>query len=171
MEIRAYSTRAWRISTWRTTGVWPETSPRRTAEDPPLDHLLEADLVYIRLHGLGDQPYLYGDPGLPTALSAEQVRDSDFTDRAVFLEGCFGAQMADAFLDAGASVVVGNSGITWGRRFLLGPAQVVGKKWIKQYNAGFSPRSALAAALMEVSEKWGERFAAGWHLTIRSKTT
>ncbi len=169
MEIRAYSTRSWRISTWRTTGVWPETSPSRTAEDPPLEYLLEADLVYIRLHGLGDQPYLYGDPGLPTALSAEQVREIDLTSRAIFLEGCFGAQMADAFLDAGASVVIGNSGITWGRRFLLGPAQVVGKRWIKAYRAGHSPRKALTAALAEVSEKWGERFANGWHLTIRSE--
>ncbi|KKN73393.1 hypothetical protein LCGC14_0400960 [marine sediment metagenome] len=169
MEIRAYSTRAWRISTWRTTGAWPITSPPRSPIDHPLNDLLDADVIYIRLHGLGDQPYLYGDPGLPTALSARQIRETGLTGQVIFLEGCFGAQIADAFLEAGATTVVGNSGITWGRRFFLGPAQVVGKTWLKAFEAGLSPRKALDAALAEVRKKWGSRFEVGWRIQIRSE--
>ncbi len=126
-------------------------------------------MIYIRLHGMGDQPYLYGDPGLPTALSARQIRETSLNGHMIFLEGCFGAQIADAFLEAGASVVIGNSGITWGRRFFLGPAQVVGKSWLEAFGAGFSPRDALDVALKKVTKKWGDRFAVGWHVQIRSE--
>ena len=136
--------------------------------DHPLNELLEADVIYIRLHGLGDQPYLYGDPGLPTALSAEQIRETALDGRTIFLEGCFGAQIADAFLEAGAKTVVGNTGITWGRRFFLGPAQVVGKAWLDAFEGGLSPRKALDVAMANVARKWGERFAIGWHVSIRS---
>lgn len=125
-------------------------------------------MIYIRLHGLGDQPYLYGDPGLPTALSAGQIRETEMNGQVVFLEGCFGAQIADAFLEAGASTVVGNSGITWGRRFFLGPAQVVGKAWLEAFEVGLSPREALDAALAEVQKKWDASFAMGWHVSKRS---
>ena len=136
--------------------------------DHPLNELLEGDVIYIRLHGMGDQPYLYGDPGLPTALSAEQIRETALDGRTIFLEGCFGAQIADAFLEAGAETVVGNTGITWGRRFFLGPAQVVGKAWLDAFEDGLSPRKALDVALAKVTRKWGERFAIGWHVSIRS---
>ena len=169
MKVKSYSTRAWRFSTWRTTGAWPITSPPRSASDQPLDDLLDADVIYIRLHGLGNQPYLYGDPGLPTALSAEQIRETDLDGKIIFLEGCFGAQIADAFIDAGSAIVVGNTGITWGRRFFLGPAQVVGKKWLELFEKGLSPRKALDGAQAEVKKKWGERFALGWHIQMRSK--
>lgn len=170
MEVKAYSTRAWRISTWRTTGAWPITSPPRSPDNRPLDDLLGADVIYIRLHGLGDQPYLYGDPGLPTALSAEQIRETGMNGQVIFLEGCFGAQIAGAFLKAGAKTVVGNSGITWGRRFFLGPAQVFGKTWLEVFGEGYSPREALTAAQIEVNKKWNEQFAQGWHITTRSET-
>ena len=111
---------------------------------------------------MGDQPFLYGDPGLPTALSAAQIRETKLDNQLVFLEGCYGTQIADAFLDAGAKAVVGNSGITWGRRFFLGPAQVVGKAWLKAFEKGESPNAALTTALQELNKKWNDRFSLGW---------
>ncbi len=169
MEIKAYSARAWRISTRRTTGVWPITSPPLSPIDRPLDKLLEAEVIYIRLHGLGDQPYLYGDPGLPTALSAEQVRRTELAGQAIFLEGCYIAQIADAFMAAGAKTVVGNRGITWGRRFFLGPAQIVGRAWLRTFKITRSPKQALRSALNEVTDKWGAQFSQGWEILDRSE--
>ncbi len=136
--------------------------------DHPLGELLDADVIYIRLHGMGDQPYLYGDPGLLTALSAKQVRDTRLNGQVIFLEGCYGAQIADAFLEAGALAIVGNSGITWGRRFFLGPAQVVGKTWLKALERGSTLREALNEAMKEVKERWGVQFGLGWKVLIRS---
>ena len=157
MKIAAYCAQSWRLSTWRVTGVWPITSPPVTAETLDLTRIT-APVVYIRLHGFPGQPYLYGDPGLMTALTAEQVKAWDFTGSLVFLDGCYGIGFAGAFLTAGAVAVAGADRVTWGRKWRLGPAQIVGQGWLKALSRGETAGDALETALKEVKS----RDARGW---------
>ncbi len=166
MKLVAYAARAWRISTWRTTGVWPITSPPLTAATLQPDQF-EADVIYIRLHGLNGQPFMYGDPGYFTALSIEQMRGFQLPGSLVFLEGCYGAEFAQAFLSAGARAAVGNSNPTWGKRWFLGPAERIGKRWIKLLKLGYSVEVALAAATAVVRPP----HSLGWSLMGQREAT
>ena len=147
--IAVYCAYAWRFSTRITTGIWPLTSPPLTAGDIDMAQL-KAPIIYIRLHGLPGQPFFYGDPGRATALSASQVRATDFAGSLVFLEGCYGAEMAEAFLDAGARAVTGSGDATWGRAYRLGPSSKVGRAWLQSVRRGEPVRAALKAALNTV---------------------
>lgn len=159
-KLSVYTTKAWRISALLTTGVFrPLICPGVSMETPGLLARLSADLVYIRLHGLPDQSYLYGDPNWETALGFEQVRDAPpelFTGSLVFLEGCFGGRISSAFLDAGARAVVGSKITTWGHPTRLGPSSVIGKTWIKSMKDGDTVGAALHKALRRVDRKFTE---------------
>lgn len=123
---------------------------------------LKAKLVYIRLHGIDGQPFLYGDPGWDTALTAEQVAEADFDGCHIFLEGCNGNEMADAFLAAGALSVTGNNLSTYGRRWHIGPSSKVGAAWIAQMRRGETDE-----ALKKGLDRVPDRYKAGW--TVRKK--
>lgn len=118
---------------------------------PPLDistldtRDLVADVVYLRLHGLPEQPFLYGD-NWTTAISAEQVAQGDFNRSLVFLEGCYGIYMSEAFLRAGALAVVGSAEITYGKRWFLGPSSKIGRRWLQNVRVGMTAGAALAEA-------------------------
>lgn len=103
-------------------------------------------LVYLRLHGLPDQPYLYGDDW-QTALAGSAVLGGDFDKSLVFLEGCYGLEMAGAFLGAGAAAVVGSDRPTFGRRWRIGPSSRVGRAWIRAIKRGATAGEALDKAL------------------------
>jgi len=151
MLLAVYCARSWRVSTFLTTGKIPMTAPPLTAETIDLQSL-KADIVYIRLHGLDGQPFLYGGPNWITALSAEQVENAPetFSGSIVYLEGCHGTTMANAFLNAGARAVVGDKDTSWGRKYRLGPSSKIGKHWLKQIKQGASVRDALAVSLAKV---------------------
>lgn len=151
MSLAVYCARSWRISTFLTTGKIPMTAPPLTAETIDLQNL-KADIVYIRLHGLEGQPHLYGGPNWITALSAEQVENAPgiFSGSIVYLEGCHGTTMANAFLNAGARAVVGDRNTSWGKRFGLGPSSKIGKHWLKQIKQGATVCGALAMSLAKV---------------------
>jgi hypothetical protein len=138
------------VSTWRTTQQYPLTSPPITAENINLADLA-APVLYIRLHGICGQPYLYGAPGWGTTLSLDKVKAADFTNSLLFLEGCYGAAFADAFLSAGAKAVIGSSQPTWGRKYLLGPSSIIGRDWLRNINAQQTVKQALESALKKVS--------------------
>jgi len=159
--LAAYCARAWRVSTLITVRRRPLTSPPLTAAELDLQ-ALKAGVVYLRLHGIADQPYLYGDPGWPTALTAKQVRGAPevFAGALVFLEGCFGGMMAGAFLDAGARAVVGSDRVTYGRRLRRGPSSQIGSEWLKGIKHGETAKTALAGALAKVPS----RFSDGWEI-------
>lgn len=166
MKLIAYAAKAWRISTWLTTGVWPITSPPLTA-DRLEPQQLQADVIYIRLHGLKGQPFMYGDPGFATALSAPQIAAMRLTGSLVFLEGCYGNEFAEAFLKAGARAVVGNQNPTWGRRWFLGPANIVGRAWLRQLRKGATVRRALQAAVRAVKAP----HSLGWSVMGQKEAT
>ena len=85
-----------------------------------------------------------------TALSGEGVKNADFAGCVIFLEGCFGDLMADAFLIAGAKAVVGNAEATLGHRWLLGPAEIVGRAWLRGMREQLTVNEALRMARLEV---------------------
>ena len=151
-SLVGYTTRAWRISCLLTIGKWPLTSPGLTAANLDLMRL-SAEIVYIRLHGMPGQHHLYGDPGWPTALSAVDVASSEAfrKTKLVFLEGCFGQEMADAFLAAGAQTVIGSDRITWSRALRVGPASKVGQKTIAAARKGKDVSAALLEGLTYVA--------------------
>lgn len=120
---------------------------------------LKAPIVYLRLHGREGQPFLYGDaPEYYTALSAEQVRKADFQGSLVFLEGCYGLEMAQAFLDAGAAAVAGCSQPTWGYSWRIGPSSRVGRAWLENLRTGLNAADSLMLALPDIPEQ----FSMGW---------
>ena len=127
------------------------TCPPITAETIDLNDL-KAEIVYIRLHGLKGQPYLYGSPNWATAISAIQVEKSEgvFTGSLVYLEGCHGDEMAQAFLNAGARAVVGDSNTSWGRKFFQGPSSMIGRHWLKLIKRGITVNTSLLVALEKV---------------------
>lgn len=144
MKLAAYCCRSWLVSTWLAAGARPLTCPPLTADSvQPVQ--FQAAVLYIRLHGLPDQPFLYGD-GWQTALAATWVAGLKLPASLVFLEGCYGGQIAEAFLAGGARAVVGNEQPTYGRRIRLGPAQQIGRAWLQQLRRGFPVGLALRAA-------------------------
>ena len=160
-RLSVLSAKSWRISTFFATGVWPQTSPPTELQNfEPMQ--IEADIVYIRLHGFGQQPYLYGDEYL-TALSAKQISEAPvtcFSESVVFLEGCYGAGMAKAFLSAGASAVIGNTDPTWSRAYTLGPASKVGNLWLRRFLAGNSVELSLVLAISKLKPPYNQ----GWEI-------
>lgn len=145
-----YCARSWRVSTILTTGQIPLTCPPVTADTLDIRRLADR-IIYIRLHGVPGQPYLYGD-GWQTALSAEQVRGLKLPFPMVFLEGCYGALFAQAFLEAGAVAVVGSDTQTIGKRLAIGESSKIGRAWLKEVRSGRNAAEALAKA--GAGENW-----------------
>lgn len=137
-RVLVYCAKRWKVSTWLT--VAPVFRARFLAS-PPLDghtfpyrELGDCDLVYIRLHGVPEQPYLLNDRW-DTAFSVENLCASevDLGGVIAFLEGCHGALTGfpEAFLDLGAAAVVSSKYETKNRRFTLGEAGKYGKRLLK----------------------------------------
>lgn len=162
-DLVAFTCRSWRFSTRLATGVWPLTCPPYHAGNINPE-MLRAPLLYVRLHGVPDQPYLYGDNWL-TALTIGQVERLQLPASLVFLEGCYGAGMAEAFLAGGARAVVGSDRATYGRRIRLGPAQQIGRAWLRAIRHGATAGTALAAALRTINND----YRAGWDIAGNSE--
>ncbi len=136
-----YCAQSWRFSTWLTTLTQPLTCPPVTAETLDLS-LLRQPLVYIRLHGMPGQPYLYGDDW-QTALSLDQLQSVSLPGSLVFLEGCYGALLSSAFIAAGASAVIGSTQATVGKRYFLGVSSKIGRAWLAAIQRGDTAETAL----------------------------
>lgn len=135
------------------------------AETPGLLQLLSADVVYIRLHGMENQGYLYSDPGKYTALKADQVqgRIDLFENSLIFLEGCEGVELSAAFMSAGARAVIGSSETTYGRRWKLGPSSIIGREFLRGVRKKRDPQKSLDHALTKVDPE----HRAGWKVIER----
>jgi hypothetical protein len=145
MRLVCVTAQTWQISTRLTVGLGAQVivCPPVTADTIDLSLLEQSDVLYIRLHGVPGQPYLYGDPGMVTALSRAQIEGIKLPGTLVFLEGCFGTLMADAFLEAGARSVVGSTDTTYGKRIFLGESSQFGKAWLSAIKKGFDMMQAL----------------------------
>lgn len=136
MNVLALAAREFRIGTAFAAGAWPVSFPpgRMDTFDPAI--LTGRDLIYVCLHGLRGQPYLYGDK-FETALSAEQIRSVDVGGAVVYLAGCFGeGPIADAFLEAGASAVVGDRDQTWAGAYWPMGSNRLGRLFVRGIRQG-----------------------------------
>lgn len=122
------------------------TSPPVVMSEIDLGKLEGYETLYIRLHGVKGSPFLYGDD-FATAISAEQIASLDLKGCEVFLEGCEGFMLADAFLAAGAKDVVSSDGPTYGRKYRLGSSSIIGKNYLKYRGENWPPVTALELAL------------------------
>jgi hypothetical protein len=115
MKIIAWCIASARESVRKAAGVEPLLSPPLTMGTFQPSILNGYDLVYLKLHGLKDQGYWYGD-GYVTACSAEQIANAGLNGCAVFAANCFlpDSPMLKALFDGGAGVVIGGSGINYG---------------------------------------------------------
>jgi hypothetical protein len=156
-DLAVLCAKSWWISTYRATGARPYTSPPLVAQTIDLNKLV-APLVYIRLHGIAGQPYLYSDPGWQTTLSAAQIALTNWKGALVFMEGCYGGLMADAFLEGGARAVAGAGKSTWGKRYGIGPSSQVGREWLRLIRKG----EMMGAALYKATKTVPRPFSDGW---------
>jgi hypothetical protein len=138
-------------------------------------YLLEGvDLLYIKLHGLPNQPFWYGDHYV-TCMAAHQVIQADLTDTTVFVANCHSfteeptsvgarsprpstpqpGQMLFALLEAGARAVVAGAGPNYAGTTRIYGADILGLLFRKFLAGGFDPKDAflLAKAKMRFSRK------------------
>lgn len=146
MNVLALSAREFRMGTALAAGAWPVAFPPGRADtfDP---RLLEGrELIYVCLHGLANQPYLYGDR-FETALSTDQVRTASLGGAVVYMAGCYGdGPVAEAFLSAGASCVVGDRDLTWAGAWWPMGSNRLGRLFVRELRRGGSPLAAYRRA-------------------------
>lgn len=145
MKLLMYCAQAWSIS-GRLTAILSGmsssvlTSPPLTADSFPYSDIGQADVFYVRLHGLIGQPYLY-DSKWNTAFSGQAMLESRVgLDKVqlVFIEGCFGARtgLPEMFAEAGARLVIASDTETGNRPFTIGPAGRIGLETLRAIRSG-----------------------------------
>lgn len=136
MNVLALSAREFQIGTAFAAGVWPVAFPLRGGRAFDVRLLEGRALIYVCLHGLRNQPYLYGDR-FETAISADQIRTARIDGAVVYMAGCFGdGPVADAFLEAGASAIVGDSDTTWAGTWLPLGSNRLGRLFVRGMRRG-----------------------------------
>ena len=160
MRVFAYCTQSLRVITERAAGTEARACPPWYGDGRDWDsngrYMIKFrpawmegyQLLYFALHGRPGDPAWYGDGGI-VALTAEMVRQADLTDSVVFSSACHlpESPMLEAFLDAGASWVIGGSGENWGPTG--GPlygAPLLGLWLRKLLGLGFEPQRAFRVA-------------------------
>lgn len=146
MNVVSVAARRWYISTWTASGARPIAAPPLTADTFKPAMLDGADVLYICLHGLPDQPFFYG-ADWSTAVSAGQIAACKLDGAVVYLAGCFGqGPMTDALLSAGAAAVVGDADSTWAGYVLPTGSNALGQRFMRGLRAGLAAGPALTAA-------------------------
>ncbi len=143
VKVISLSTATGAEATQRASGVMPYTFPPLDMNKFDPKWLEGAELLYVHLHGMPDQPYWYGDK-MVTALSAEQVKQANLKNVVVFVANCFGAgsRMVDALLAAGCSAVVAGPGKNYTVEDQVRGADRLGNEFVRAYeqkhDAGFA---------------------------------
>lgn len=126
------------------------TAPPLTLAGFPYRKWAEADVLYIRLHGVVNQPFLY-DGNWQTTLSLSGLQQSglSFTrPTKVFFEGCFAYQtgIPAALIAMGAQEVIASTTTTWIRRIRAGPSGKIGGAVLRAWLTGQDVQAALDRA-------------------------
>lgn len=146
MRTVALAARKWLISTWIASGARPLFAPPVTMQTFRPEMISQADLLYVCLHGLPDQPFWYGSTW-ETAVSADQLRAARLDGAVVYLAGCWGqGPMADALLAAGARAVVGDVDQTWAGYVLPTGSNGFGRLFVAALRRGETVDEAVIAA-------------------------
>ncbi len=135
MKVISVSTATGAEATQRASGVMPYSFPPLDMNKFDPKWLEGADLLYIHLHGMPDQPYWYGDH-LDTAISAEQIKRLNLAGVVSFVANCYGAgsRMLEALLEAGCSAVIAGPGTNYTVEDQVRGADKLGAEFIKAYS-------------------------------------
>ncbi len=158
MRVLAYCAQSFEHSVKRAAGVKPLLSPPVTMDTFNPTWLEGYNLVYVKLHGLPNQPFWYGAISTEiscTALSADQVRQANLTDTIVFVANCYlpESPMLQALLDAGAKAVIGGPGQNYGRPHSVDGADLLGLFFRYFLTWGLPTSTALRAAKLRLRYK------------------
>lgn len=148
LKILAYCDQRYEQATRRVVGegAMIVTSPPAFAGDVELEGY---DLIYLDLHGQPGSVYLYSGPETDrAALSVWAVRAANLDGAIIFATTCYLPQtpFVRAFLDAGASAVIGGDGENWGTSERLSGAQVLALLTLRALVAGRELDDALKKA-------------------------
>ena len=173
MRVLLYCPKGWAVSTKRMmrqveravngSVTWTVlTAPPLDGETFPYHVLANVDVLYLRLHGLAGQSYLY-DEKWRTAFSLPKFLSSgvQFTKAPlVFMEGCFGAKtrIPAELLNRGAGQVVACETKTKNYRVLVGPAGQVGKAVLTDWLNGQRSVDVALAGVKAIQDKYAMQF-------------
>ena len=110
MRAFAYCAKSLAPSARIVTGTEPVTCPPIALHTFDT-HQLQADFVFIKLHGLADQPFWYGDHWL-TALAASDIANLNLSHTVIFVASCHTPQspMLHALRNARPRLLVAGHG-------------------------------------------------------------
>jgi hypothetical protein len=135
------------------------TSPPITILDFKPEMIQGADLLYLKLHGLPAQAYLYGD-GWTTAVSANQIATADLTGCTVFAAVCHlpDSPMLQAFFNAGARAVIAGHGSNYASRTRVYGADLLGLTIRKLMQLHIPPHIAYRLAIHRIKRAKQDRY-------------
>lgn len=151
MNVLAYCDKRYQVATRRVVGDEAEvlTSPPVHAADFQPDWLAGRDLIYLDLHGQPGSVYLYsGEDQDRAALHVDQVREVALDGAVVYATTCYLPEtpFVEAFLEAGASAVIGGGERNYGTRHRMSGAQVLAKGLLSALRTGYAVDDAFKRA-------------------------
>ncbi len=147
MYIGAFSLLSSAAAVLKATGVTPTTFPPENIATFAPRWLEGYDLIYIKLHGMPDQPYWYGD-GFETAISKTQIEQAHLNNCICFVANCHASNsaMEAALLQAGAFAVISGPGENYSGISQLRGADALGAALINRLKRGEALGAAFANA-------------------------
>lgn len=151
LNIVALACASQKLAVTRAAGIEPLLSPPLTLAtfDPGVLSCLQEStaLLYVALHGMPGQPYLYGDD-LVTALHVDAFRDLDLSACVVFASSCHfpDTPFLKALLHCRPRMLVAGHGQNYARNTSLVGVHRLGYYLRQGLQAGIPPGLAFAAA-------------------------
>jgi hypothetical protein len=152
----------WSVATVTRRAAAPDqviTSPPTTFDTFEPAMISGADLLYLKLHGLPKQAYLYGD-GLVTACSANQIAQANLTDCIVFAAVCHLPEtpFMPALFHAGARAVVAGHGSNYAARTRVYGADMLGMLFRRLLQLKVPPALAFRFAKAKMARGRQDRY-------------
>ena len=152
MNTFAYCAASFRRSVMKAARVQPLLSPPITAEIFDPAWLTGYDFLYLKLHGLPEEIYWYGDDWT-TALRATQILAANLERTVVFVANCHLFQANNgqhptspfltALLGAGARAVVGGAGQNFAKCHTIHGADRLGQTFRRLLQLHLPPYTAF----------------------------
>jgi hypothetical protein len=160
MRTIAFCCRSTARITQRAAGVEKAlTSPPVTVDTFTPAMIQGADLLYLKLHGIPHQPYLYGDC-FTTACSAEQIESCDLAGCVVFAAVCHLPEtpLLQALFQAGARAVIAGHGSNYAAKSRVYGADKLGMLTRRLLRLHVPPHVAFRLAKARMARGRQDRF-------------